>query len=166
MVIQPYQNCEISAGLVNGAGPDTIYLRFDRDNDKPTTFFMRPDEALAVCYVLAGAMWSDEIKRLVKKNMKHLYTDGFDTVSADDPKDADAVFLYAIGEKHNTDNPWELVPDDELFTIVFDDELKREFIPAGAQMIVDDDGILYQATASAWANHERWQDTIICSTEI
>ena len=67
MVIQPYQNCEISAGLVNGAGPDTIYLRFDRDNDKPTTFFMRPDEALAVCYVLAGAMWSDEIKRLVKK---------------------------------------------------------------------------------------------------
>ena len=61
--IQPYQGCEISAGLVDGLGVDTIYLRFDRDNDKPTTYVFRPDEALAIINVLSGALWSGEIAK-------------------------------------------------------------------------------------------------------
>ena len=66
MVVQPYQNCEISAGLVMDYGPDTIYLRFDRDGDKPITFLLRPDEALAVCHVLAGALWSEQIGKITE----------------------------------------------------------------------------------------------------
>lgn len=64
---QPYQNCEISAGVIDGLEPDTIYLRFDRDGDKPTTFMLRPDEALAVINVLSGALWSKAIFDLGKE---------------------------------------------------------------------------------------------------
>ena len=66
-VKQPYQNCEISAGLVTGLDPDTIYLRFDRDGEKPTTFVLRPDEALAVIHALSGALWSESIFEAEKK---------------------------------------------------------------------------------------------------
>jgi hypothetical protein len=31
-------------------------------SDKPTTFMLRPDEALAVLYVLSGALWLEEIR--------------------------------------------------------------------------------------------------------
>ena len=62
--VQPYQNCEISAGLVDGLSPDTIYLRFDRDNDKPTTLVLRPDEVMAIINVLSGALWSQIISQM------------------------------------------------------------------------------------------------------
>ena len=58
---QPYQDCIISAGLVEGAGVDTVYLRFARDGEEPTTLLLRPDELLAVLYVGAGALWSAEL---------------------------------------------------------------------------------------------------------
>lgn len=58
---QPYQGCVISAGLVEGAGPDTLYLRFARDGDEPSTFLLRPDEMMAVLHVGAGALWSAEM---------------------------------------------------------------------------------------------------------
>lgn len=60
-VSQPYQNCVISAGLVEGIEPDTLYLRFARDGDEPSTFLLRPDEMLAVLHVGAGALWSAEM---------------------------------------------------------------------------------------------------------
>lgn len=60
---QPYQNCVISAGLVEGAGVDTVYLRFARGDDEPSTFLLRPDEMLAVLHVGAGALWSAEMMR-------------------------------------------------------------------------------------------------------
>lgn len=60
---QPYQDCIISAGLVEDARPDTIYLRFARDGGEPTTFLLRPDEMLAVLHVGAGALWSAEMAR-------------------------------------------------------------------------------------------------------
>ena len=60
---QPYQDCIISAGLVNGAGVDTVYLRFARGDDEPSTFLLRPDEMLAVLHVGAGALWSAEMMR-------------------------------------------------------------------------------------------------------
>ena len=49
--VQPYSNCEISAGLIKKLEPDTIYLRFDRDGQKPTTYMLRPDEAVAIIHV-------------------------------------------------------------------------------------------------------------------
>jgi len=68
VLVQSYQNCEISAGIIEGLEPDTIYLRFDRDNNKPTTFFLRPDESLAIIHVLSGALWSNSL--LSKKEKK------------------------------------------------------------------------------------------------
>jgi len=65
---QPYQNCIISAGLVEGAGPDTLYLRFVRDGDEPSTFLLRPDEMMAVLHVGAGALWSAEMQRMDEKD--------------------------------------------------------------------------------------------------
>ena len=59
--VQPYQDCEISGGLIEGFEPDTIYLRFDRDSTKPTTIWLRPDEAQAIIHVLSGALWSKMI---------------------------------------------------------------------------------------------------------
>jgi hypothetical protein len=98
--------------------------------------------------------------------MKHLYTDGIDTVSADSIEDADNVFEYAIGDPHDANTPWELVPDDKLFSINFDDELEADYVPTGAQMMVwDFYEVVYRARADAWANCEHWQDTILCSTE-
>ncbi len=59
---QEYQDCTISAGLVTGIEPDSLYFRFERDDDDgPTTFFLRPDEMLALIHVCSGAMWSDNI---------------------------------------------------------------------------------------------------------
>ena len=60
---QPYQDCIISTGLVNGAGVDTVYLRFARGDDEPSTFLLRPDEMMAVLHVGAGALWSAEMMR-------------------------------------------------------------------------------------------------------
>ena len=67
---QPYKNCEFSAGIVTGLEPDTIYMRIDGDNRKPITIVLRPDEALAIQYVLAGAIWSKQIQELKKKTKK------------------------------------------------------------------------------------------------
>jgi hypothetical protein len=33
----------------------------DKDGLEPTTIMLRPDEAMAVIYVLSGALWSDAI---------------------------------------------------------------------------------------------------------
>ena len=63
-VSQPYQGSVISAGLVEGAGPDTLYLRFARDDEEPSTFLLRPDEMMAVLHVGAGALWSAEMLRI------------------------------------------------------------------------------------------------------
>ena len=58
---QPYQDCIISAGLVEGVGVDTVYLRFARNGGEPTTLLLRPDEMMAVLHVGAGALWSAEL---------------------------------------------------------------------------------------------------------
>ena len=65
--VQPYLNCEFSAGLIKGLEPDTIYLRLDKDTLEPTTIMLRPDEAMAIIYVLSGALWSDEIFEVEKE---------------------------------------------------------------------------------------------------
>jgi len=61
---QPYADSVLSAGLVGGCGPDTVYLRFERlaEDEEPTTILMRPDEALAVTWLLCGVLWSERIR--------------------------------------------------------------------------------------------------------
>ena len=55
---QPYMDCVISAGLVEGIEPVRFYLCFKRDDDEPLTIFMREDEIAAVLHVCSGALWS------------------------------------------------------------------------------------------------------------
>lgn len=57
MAAQPYSNCRISAGLVEGIGSDSLYFRFKRECEEPTTFFLRPDEMTALLHVCSGALW-------------------------------------------------------------------------------------------------------------
>jgi hypothetical protein len=61
---QPYADTVLSAGLVEGHAVDTIYLRFWRPMELSTTILLRRDEALAICQLLAGALWSDEISSM------------------------------------------------------------------------------------------------------
>jgi len=55
---QPYSNCEISSGFVKGHPVDTLFIRFDRPPEEPTTILLRPDEMAAVSYCVGGALWS------------------------------------------------------------------------------------------------------------
>ena len=65
---QPYLNAILTAGLVTGIPPDNYFLRFSRDGQEPTTLFLREDEALAVLFTLAGALWSQEILDMDSKD--------------------------------------------------------------------------------------------------
>lgn len=58
---QPYLDCTISAGLVEGIEPDEFYLRFERSCGESTTIFLRVDEMLAIIHVCSGAAWSAEV---------------------------------------------------------------------------------------------------------
>ena len=55
---QPYTDAKFSAGFVSGHPVDTMYLRFERDGQEPTTVLLRPDEMAAVMHVTAGVLWS------------------------------------------------------------------------------------------------------------
>ena len=59
---QPYTDCILSAGLVDGHPHDDIYLKFARQEEEPTVIYVRRDEALAIIWLLAGALWSGEIE--------------------------------------------------------------------------------------------------------
>lgn len=54
---QPYEDCEFSAGLVEGIEPDTLYLRLFR-NDNDWMIFLRQDEMQAIAWICNGALWS------------------------------------------------------------------------------------------------------------
>jgi hypothetical protein len=64
---QEYTNCALSSGKVTGHEPDTIYLRFERGIEEPTTLYLREDEALAVIWLLSGSLWSASIAQLVER---------------------------------------------------------------------------------------------------
>jgi len=55
---QPYLGASFSAGFVEGAEPDAVYLRLEKAGQEPTTILMRPDEMQAVVWVCSGALWS------------------------------------------------------------------------------------------------------------
>jgi len=66
---QPYENCTISAGIAEGIEPDTVYLRFERE--EPTTIFMRPDEMLAVLWACSGTLWSVELAGQIEERLRN-----------------------------------------------------------------------------------------------
>lgn len=57
---QEYTDCVLSAGHTDHE-IDTVYLRFEREGEEPTTIYLRPDEALSVIWLLSGCLWSAEI---------------------------------------------------------------------------------------------------------
>lgn len=60
---QPYADCTLSAGLIDGHPTDSIYLQFKRSNKKPATILLRRDEAVRIAAMLANAVWSDLLRR-------------------------------------------------------------------------------------------------------
>lgn len=58
---QPYADCSFSAGLVSELPPEDIYVCIARDDKEPTMILLRRDEALALQWVLSGALWSESM---------------------------------------------------------------------------------------------------------
>ena len=58
---QPYADMRISAGMVAGIEPDTLYFRLVRDGEEPLTILLRPDEMAAIVWVCSGALWSQTV---------------------------------------------------------------------------------------------------------
>lgn len=52
-------NCVFSAGFVEGAGVDTVYLRLEKDGEEPTEILLRPDEMAAIAWLASGVLWSE-----------------------------------------------------------------------------------------------------------
>ena len=57
IVKQPYDDCEFSAGLVEGHRVDTCYLRLFREGDE-VIILLRPDEMAAIAYLCSAVLWS------------------------------------------------------------------------------------------------------------
>lgn len=55
---QPYANCKFSSGSVEGHPVDTLYLRWERNGEEPSTLLLRPDEMAAIAWCATGALWS------------------------------------------------------------------------------------------------------------
>lgn len=51
-------NCVFSAGHVEGAGIDTVYLKWIKDGDKGGMLLLTPDELQAIAWVASGTVWS------------------------------------------------------------------------------------------------------------
>ena len=58
LIAQPYSNCVISAGAVEGHPIDTLYLKLEREGKVDTFLLLRPDEAAALAWCLSGVLWS------------------------------------------------------------------------------------------------------------
>jgi len=62
VVEQPYKDAVFRAGLVEGHEVDTIYFEVERNERPQITMLLRTDEALALVWVLSGALWSEQIQ--------------------------------------------------------------------------------------------------------
>lgn len=58
---QAYDDCVFRAGLVEGHKVDTLYLGIEGEGRPDLTLLLRTDEALALIWVLSGALWSEEL---------------------------------------------------------------------------------------------------------
>jgi len=57
-----YKDAVFRAGLVEGHEVDTVYFEVERDDRPQLTMLLRSDEALALIWVLSGALWSEQIQ--------------------------------------------------------------------------------------------------------
>jgi len=54
-------NCVFSAGFVYGHPVDTLYIKMEKDGDKPTYWLFRPDEMACIAWLANGVLWSHEM---------------------------------------------------------------------------------------------------------
>jgi hypothetical protein len=66
LVAQEYTNAKISAGFLDGASMDTMYIQLERDGEEPTIILLRPDEMAAIAYCASGTLWSELINRFIE----------------------------------------------------------------------------------------------------
>lgn len=62
LIKQEYSNCAFTAGSVEGAGVDTVYMKIERDGETDAFLLLREDEALAIAWTLIGACWSKRME--------------------------------------------------------------------------------------------------------
>jgi len=100
---------------------------------------------------------------------KHVYTDGNDKIIAESAQEANAIWEERVGDTHDSENdPWRKVPDNGNIAIIFEDEIKPEYLPEGAKVQLcenSDIAMRVTATAEAWANSKISVDGFLCSTE-
>ena len=60
-------NCVFSSGFVEGDDIDTMYLRLEKDGKEPTIILLRPDEMACIAWLASGALWSNEMQRIITK---------------------------------------------------------------------------------------------------
>ena len=56
LISQPYNNCEFSAGTVEGHPVDTLYIKWER-GEGGRILLLRRDEAAAMAWCLTGALY-------------------------------------------------------------------------------------------------------------
>ena len=104
---------------------------------------------------------------------KHLFTDGTDTVIAENELEADEVWRNHTGDDHDTDGAgaWVMIPDDNLETVwmEFDEskplEGQNNYPPTAIIERFDHFYFTHEVTAEAseWA---KYGTPFLCSTEI
>jgi hypothetical protein len=103
---------------------------------------------------------------------KHLFTNGEDTLIAKTAEEAMETWEDYTGDVDRS-MVWEMVPDDDPFTVYFEDEIRSEYLPENRtfrQNLTDDETMDFPwthcitAKARDWANCN-WQDDFLCTTE-
>ncbi len=102
--------------------------------------------------------------------MKHLFTNGTDTVIAENQAEAMTVWEDFTGDV-DMSQEWTMIPDDQSKTVYFEDEIKPEYLPVNhtrRDLPEDASSDIWThcitAKAGDWANCN-WQDDFLCSTE-
>lgn len=63
IICQEYNNCKFSAGFVEGHPVDTLYFQAEKNGKITTQLLLRPDEMLAIVWVMTGLLWSEIISK-------------------------------------------------------------------------------------------------------
>lgn len=68
---QPYggNDCVFSAGLCDGHPIDSMYIRLERGTEEPIMILFRPDEMMALGWLINGALWSWQMREMGAEEM-------------------------------------------------------------------------------------------------
>jgi len=61
IICQEYSNCKFSTGFVEGHPVDTLYFQAEKNGKVTTQLLLRPDEMLAIVWVMTGLLWSESL---------------------------------------------------------------------------------------------------------